>query len=181
MKRFLCLVSLAITAALPARAEILLKGIAIVDGVPLFSLYSTEDQTGRWVRIGQNFNGWKTDRFDPTRATLTLVQGEHRLQLLVERPKIKEAVPEAATTEIPPQNFLRVAANGTISTVAGTFSLENPDALMASLDKDAPIHITLVSPARLSTAMEILGVLGLAGITRAMIDARATPVTSPEK
>lgn len=44
----------------------------ILDGQPLFSIRSTEDQTSKWIRLGQTFNEFKAVEFDPVSDTLTM-------------------------------------------------------------------------------------------------------------
>lgn len=75
-------------SALPARAEILLKGIATTQDASLFSLYSTEDQTGKWISVGQNFAGYSVAEFRRDQEVLVLKKGEQLIELRIVAAKI---------------------------------------------------------------------------------------------
>jgi uncharacterized protein len=81
------------TAALSGRAEVLLKGLAITGGEPRFSLYSTEDQTTKWVALGQSFAGYKAESFDSRTETLVLAKGDSRQSVRLQSSVIKALTP----------------------------------------------------------------------------------------
>ena len=72
-----------------ARGELLLKGIMMNEGQPLFSIYSTEDQTSKWIRIGQSFAEFKATEFDAVSDTLTVQNGDVRRGLKLQSSTIK--------------------------------------------------------------------------------------------
>ncbi|MEO7412279.1 MAG: hypothetical protein ABIZ81_02890 [Opitutaceae bacterium] len=79
------------TAVLPSRAEMMLKGVMITNGEPLFSLYSVEEQTSKWIKLGQSFSGFKALSFDPTAEVLVLGQGDIRTNLRLQTATTKDA------------------------------------------------------------------------------------------
>src|SRR5215216_3558087 len=89
----LFMVGLLLFSAVGVRAEILLRGIATADGIAKFSLYSSEDQTSKWVALGQSFAGCRVDTFDATYGTLTLSDGQRRFALRIENTAIPNLPP----------------------------------------------------------------------------------------
>lgn len=71
--------------ALWGQAEILFKGFTTRDGVPIFSLYSVEERTSKWVSIGQNFSGFRVVSFNTTAETLTIESADARKELHLQR------------------------------------------------------------------------------------------------
>jgi hypothetical protein len=73
-----------LTSTLSARGELQLKGITMSEGQPLFSIYSTEDQNSKWIRLGQSFGEFKATEFDALSDTLTVQNGAARRSLKLE-------------------------------------------------------------------------------------------------
>lgn len=87
-------------AALSSRGEILLKGVAITNGEPLFSLYSVEEQTSKWVSLGQSFSGFRVLSFDPLTESLVLANGELRQTVRLQSVAIKDSSTEDAKARL---------------------------------------------------------------------------------
>jgi hypothetical protein len=80
---------LVLAGTLTVRGELQLKGIMFSDGQPLFSIYSTEDQTSKWVRIGQSFAEFTAIEFDAVSDTLMVQNGNVRRSLKLQSSTIK--------------------------------------------------------------------------------------------
>ncbi|HEX2851801.1 MAG TPA: hypothetical protein VHO24_01090 [Opitutaceae bacterium] len=68
------------------RAELVFKGVMVANDEPAFSLYSTGQQTRKWVQPGQSFDGAKRVGFDPRSETLSETRQSVRLQPSLVRP-----------------------------------------------------------------------------------------------
>lgn len=77
----LFLLALLVFPALRMRAEISFRGIVVTENAAKFSLYSSEDQTSKWVSVGEDFAGHRVAAFDASHEMLTLTVGPHRLAL----------------------------------------------------------------------------------------------------
>ena len=95
--RRVALLAIVLCSALSSRAEILLKGIAAADGTAKFSLYSSEDQTSKWVLVGQSFGGYAVTEFRPDREILVLKKGNEVLELRMAPARIATANPVPMT------------------------------------------------------------------------------------
>ena len=168
-------IALLVLISLPLRGEILLKGIMIADGAPVFSLYSTEDQTSKWVSLGQSFAGFQAIYFDPSHDTLTVARGERRVELTIASAKIRDASASPRSAETPPKNVLRIAASGLISTMNGSFTVEKIEDVAASLDKDSVVRIEMDPHANASVGIAVLNAVRKAGATRVTVGAEEKP------
>ncbi|MEO7413407.1 MAG: hypothetical protein ABIZ81_08610 [Opitutaceae bacterium] len=90
----LLVILLILVAAVSARGELLLKEIMISEGDSLFSIYSTVDQTAKWIRIGQTFAEFKAVEFDAVSDTLTMQKGEARQRIKMQFSAIQDSGPE---------------------------------------------------------------------------------------
>jgi hypothetical protein len=70
-----------VAVALPSRAEIQLRGFTITNGEPLFSLYSTADQTSKWVSF-RNGDSRQTLRLQNAAIKDSTAEAIARLQAL---------------------------------------------------------------------------------------------------
>lgn len=98
--RLACL-GIASTLISSARAEADLptfRSILIDGSAPLFSL---ADSTGggRWTKIGESFEGWKVDSFDPATQVLTVSRGGETKELALESGRMKEGETKATLAE----------------------------------------------------------------------------------
>lgn len=149
----------------------MLKGIAQLDGTQKFSLYSTTDQTSKWVSVGQSFGNSRVLTFDPAREVLTIVEGTRRVELRIGASPIPVAQPGG---EVPPGNRIRVSEGGMISAGTRSFSIEQLAALTAGLDKNSDVRIEMDEHAKAATGIFLLNAVRESGITRVTI-ATKTP------
>src|SRR4051812_38434567 len=91
MNRFVVILIALEAAALGGRAEIRFNGFTVVDGVSKFSLSSSDDQSSKWVSVGQSFSNFQVVGFDAGREILTLVEGDRRIELRMVSSPIQEA------------------------------------------------------------------------------------------
>lgn len=87
-------------AVLSSPGEVQLKGVTIVQGEPLFSLFSVENQTSKWVSLGQSFSGFKLLSFDPLTESLVLANGDLRETLRLQSVAIKDSSAEDAKARL---------------------------------------------------------------------------------
>jgi hypothetical protein len=174
----IALLAIFLLSATFSRAEILLKGIATREGVTVFLLYSTEDQTSKWVSIGQSFSGVQAAGFDRLRDVLTVVQDQRRFELQMIKSAIATAPPR---TEIPPGNVIRFSDAGA-SVEGKLFPMDQLGSLAAGLDKTAAVRIEVDANSRAGSFAEISALAARdVGITRLMIatvdrDTQALPL-----
>src|SRR3954466_7282708 len=100
-----------LVSTLSARGELQLNGITMSDGQPLFSIYSTDDQTSKWVRLGQSFAGFKATKFDAVSATLTVQDGDARRSLQLQSSTIKISNEDRKAMLIAQQNEIMSELN----------------------------------------------------------------------
>lgn len=92
----LALLSFAGSAAHAAEAELPVFRSVLIDGqAPLFSLADATG-SGRWVKIGETFEGWKLDSFDAAKQTLTVTHDGKTTELSLESGQLKN---DAANTK----------------------------------------------------------------------------------
>jgi len=107
-KQLLVLAICASAVSGTGRAEVLLKGIATQGDAPLFSLFSTDDQTSRWISLDQSFAGVRAVSFDPTKKALTVEVGGARKVLLLEQSETGEATGGTASKETFPKSEIKL-------------------------------------------------------------------------
>ena len=100
IRRLITVLVVHLTLGLCARGEILLKGIMIADGAPQFSLYSVEEKTGKWLKLGQSFFGYKVAEYDPQAEVLTLVKGDVREAVRLQGSRVKDSTPEETSARL---------------------------------------------------------------------------------
>lgn len=99
----LFLVCLLLFSAVQLRAEIFLKGIVTTQDTALFSLYTTQDHTSKWISVGQSFAGYSVGEFRRDQEVLVLKKGEQTIELRIVAAKIPvdhSAAVEAAMKEL---------------------------------------------------------------------------------
>jgi hypothetical protein len=102
-----------LSAAAGLRAEIEFRGyINSADGVSMFSLIDTQDDTSRWLRQGEIFNGYKVASFDPKTMVLSLERDGKPLTVKFKDARISEALSEKGKAV---QVKVAVGADGAIS------------------------------------------------------------------
>ena len=84
---------IALCSVLSVRAEIQFKGLLVADGAAKFSLYESEEQTSKWVSIGENFAGYAVTEFRPGGDVLVLRKGNEVLELKMTVPHIASSRP----------------------------------------------------------------------------------------
>ena len=81
------------TAALPQ-----LRSVLIDSQAPMFSLADATG-SGRWVKIGESFEGWKLESFDATKQTLVVSRDGEKRELSLEVAKLKDEQAHATVAE----------------------------------------------------------------------------------
>jgi PPIC-type PPIASE domain len=78
------------------RADVLLKGIAVNGGEPMFALVSTDDHTSKWILLGQSFAGARAVSFNAPKGALTVEVGGARKDIYLQQPEIGKGEAQSA-------------------------------------------------------------------------------------
>ena len=169
------------TATVSSRAELLLKGIMIADDRPLFSIYSTEDQTSKWIRLGQTFAEFKATKFDAVSDTLTMENGEASRRLKLQSSTIKVTTEDRKALLTAQQ---KAVAEELLALSRKLVSLQNAKMELAHVQRSDPNiaeELAAVSKRRqelVATARDIDRTL--TELTRAFVQ-KLTPPPPPQK
>ncbi len=75
-----------------------LRSVLIDSQAPMFSLADSTG-SGRWVKIGESFEGWKLESFDATKQTLLLSRDGEKREVSLEAAKLKDEQAHATVAE----------------------------------------------------------------------------------
>jgi hypothetical protein len=127
MKRAAVL-AMCLSSVLWSRAEIQFKGLTTTARGTKFSLYSTEDQTSKWVSVGESFAGYSVDRFSGGEDVLVLKSGERVLELRIEQASIpidNSIAVDAAIKELTATFGEGFVVHGTVSVQEGVMTIKD--------------------------------------------------------
>jgi hypothetical protein len=162
-------------SAFSGRAEILLKGVSIQAETANFSLYSVEEQTSRWVSLGQSFAGVRAVSYDVSREVLTVKSGERLIELRMTPSPIRAGSAEIPKTEVPVGNVVRVSGSGVVTAGDKVIPPEALGTLAASLDKGAPVRIEMARNTKAEASLAVFNAIRDAGISRLTIATEPAP------
>ena len=156
------LLLLVLAAAVSAHGELQLKGIMMSDGESLFSVYSTEDQSSKWVRIGESFAEFKAVAFDSSSETLTIERGTERVQLRL----VASRIPDLEERDETGRTIVKVevARDGGVIMGGRSYSMDEFRYQATLVPRSAVVHLATGAGATVNNLSKVVDYLRVGGV-----------------